>query len=140
MISSLLPELIQFISLIVLGDHTAGTFRSCMGIALVGINTGRSLITCPKWFSSLIYIAIDGVSAIPKIIAALPAGGFSSGFLAGGNIYTVQEEFFIYALKLPIFNSRHQYFGSYEIFHLFVMGAVLPLYDDVSVRGIKLTF
>ena len=27
----------------------------------------------------------------------------------------------IYALKLPIFNNKHKYFGSHEIFHLFVM-------------------
>ena len=37
-----------------------------------------------------------------------------------GIIYTVGGV--IYALKLPIFNSRHKYFGSHEIFHLFVMG------------------
>ena len=40
--------------------------------------------------------------------------------LAGGIIYTVGGV--IYALKLPIFNSRHKNFGSHEIFHLFVMG------------------
>ena len=40
--------------------------------------------------------------------------------LAGGIIYTIGG--IIYALKLPIFNSRHKYFGSHEIFHLFVMG------------------
>ena len=28
----------------------------------------------------------------------------------------------IYAMKLPIFNQIHRYFGSHEIFHLFVMG------------------
>ena len=32
------------------------------------------------------------------------------------------------ALKLPIFNSRHRYFGSHEIFHLFVMGGSLCHY------------
>jgi hemolysin III len=40
--------------------------------------------------------------------------------LAGGIIYTVGG--IIYALKLPLFNARHKYFGSHEIFHLFVMG------------------
>ena len=40
--------------------------------------------------------------------------------LAGGLIYTVGG--IIYALKLPIFNNKHKYFGSHEIFHLFVMG------------------
>ena len=40
--------------------------------------------------------------------------------LSGGLIYTIGGV--IYALKLPIFNNRHKYFGSHEIFHLFVMG------------------
>ena len=40
--------------------------------------------------------------------------------LTGGIIYTVGG--IIYALKLPIFNSKHKNFGSHEIFHLFVMG------------------
>ena len=42
------------------------------------------------------------------------------------SIYTVGG--IIYALKLPIFNSRHKYFGSHEIFHLFVMGGSLCHY------------
>ena len=40
--------------------------------------------------------------------------------LAGGILYTVGGV--IYALKLPIFNSKHKNFGSHEVFHLFVMG------------------
>ena len=39
--------------------------------------------------------------------------------LAGGLIYTAGG--IIYALKLPIFNAKHRFFGSHEIFHLFVM-------------------
>ena len=42
------------------------------------------------------------------------------GILIGGIFYTVGGV--IYALKLPQFNARHRYFGSHEIFHLFVMG------------------
>lgn len=48
----------------------------------------------------------------------LPAAAFN-WLLAGGIIYTVGG--IIYALKLPIFNAHHKYFGSHEIFHLFVM-------------------
>ena len=46
--------------------------------------------------------------------------------IAGGVIYTVGG--IIYALKLPLFNSRHQFFGSHEIFHLFVMAGSLCHY------------
>ena len=39
--------------------------------------------------------------------------------LAGGIIYTIGG--IIYAIKCPLFNARHKYFGNHEIFHLFVM-------------------
>jgi len=45
-------------------------------------------------------------------------------WLAGGGIiYTIGGV--IYALKLPLFNSRHRNFGSHEIFHLFVLAGSL---------------
>ena len=98
-----------------------------------------SLITCPKWFSSPIHIAMGWVCipAISRSIAALPAGGFA-WLLAGGIIYTAGG--IIYALKLPIFNSRHRYFGPMDLPPVCHGRQSLPLYDDVSVRGIKLTF
>ena len=52
-------------------------------------------------------------------IEAIGPAGFG-WLLAGGIIYTIGG--IIYALKLPIFNEKHKYFGSHEIFHLFVMG------------------
>ena len=39
--------------------------------------------------------------------------------LTGGLFYTVGGV--IYALKCPIFNLKHKWFGSHEIFHVFVM-------------------
>ena len=116
------------VCLIVLGNKSGYRMLSLVwGIAIAGIILKLFWITCPKWFSSLIYIAMGWVCilAISKIIAALPAGGFA-WLLAGGIIYTAGG--IIYALKLPIFNSRHRYFGSHEIFHLFVMGGSLCHY------------
>ena len=83
------------------------------------------------------------ILAISKIIAALPSGGFA-WLLAGGIIYTVGG--IIYALKLPIFNSRHRYFGSHDKQvprkkkeELISHGRQsVSLYDDVSVCGINL--
>lgn len=91
------------------------------GIALVGILVKSFWITCPKWFSSSLYIAMGWVCifAFTQIFHSLPRQGFF-WLLAGGIIYTVGG--IIYALKLPLFNARHQNFGSHEIFHLFVMG------------------
>ena len=42
-----------------------------------------------------------------------------AGPLRLGIIYTIGGV--IYALKLPLFNEKHEFFGSHEIFHLFVM-------------------
>ncbi len=116
------------VCMIVLGDQTGWLMMGLVwGIAIIGIIINACWINCPKWFSSLIYIAMGWVCvlAITKILHSLPAAGFG-WLLAGGIIYTVGG--IIYALKLPIFNSRHKYFGSHEIFHLFVMGGSICHY------------
>lgn len=110
------------VCLLVLGDRTGWTLLALVwGIAFVGIIINALWITCPKWFSSLIYIAMGWVCvlAFGKIVNALPPSAFA-WLLAGGIIYTVGG--IIYCLKLPILNNRFKYFGSHEIFHLFVMG------------------
>lgn len=90
-------------------------------IAVIGIVVKACWITCPKWFSSIIYIGMGWlcVFAFIPIMKSLSIAGFA-WLLAGGIIYTIGG--IIYALKLPIFNSHHKNFGSHEIFHLFVMG------------------
>ena len=116
------------VCLIVLGDQTGWALLALVWIiAVLGIFINAFWITCPKWFSSMIYIAMGWVCilAFSKILAALPKAGFL-WLLAGGIIYTLGGV--IYALKLPIFNARHQYFCSHEIFHLFVMGGSLCHY------------
>ena len=116
------------VCMIVLGDKTGWTMLTLVwGIATVGIFINALWITCPKWFSSLIYIAMGWVCilAITKILSSVPRAGFM-WLLAGGIIYTAGG--IIYAMKLPFFNSRHRYFGSHEIFHLFVMGGSLCHY------------
>ena len=89
-------------------------------IALAGLIIKALWITCPKWFSSLLYIGMGWVCimGLTQIINALSPAAFG-WLLAGGIIYTVGGV--IYALKLSIFNARHKHFGSHEIFHLFVM-------------------
>ena len=99
------------VCLIVLGNRSGYRMLSLVwGIAIVGII-----------INSVIYIAMGWVCvmAIRQIVAALTPAAFA-WLLAGGIIYTIGGV--IYALKLPIFNSKHKNFGSHEIFHLFVMG------------------
>ena len=90
-------------------------------IAVVGMVIKAVWITCPKWFSSILYIAMGWVclGVFGPLWHTLPHSAFL-WLLAGGVIYTAGG--IIYALKLPVFNSRHRYFGSHEIFHLFVIG------------------
>ncbi len=110
------------VCMVVLGDHTGwGLLSLVWTIAIVGIIIKACWITCPKWFSSVLYISMGWVCvlALGKIVRALPTAAFG-WLLAGGLIYTAGG--IIYALKLPLFNSKHQNFGSHEIFHLFVMG------------------
>lgn len=90
------------------------------GIALAGMLIKACWINCPKWFSSVIYISMGWVCLLVfgQLLSTLTLMGFLL-LLAGGLIYTAGG--IIYALKLPLFNSRHQRFGSHEVFHLFVM-------------------
>lgn len=89
--------------------------------AILGILIKAFWVTCPKWFSSVLYIGMGWtcVLAFTQILNAMSPTAFG-WLLAGGIIYTIGGV--IYALKLPIFNNRHKHFGSHEIFHLFVMG------------------
>ena len=89
-------------------------------ITVIGIAVKFAWINCPKWFSSVIYIAMGWMClfCMKPLINAITKGAFA-WLLAGGIIYTIGGV--IYALKLPIFNAKHKYFGSHEIFHLFVM-------------------
>lgn len=110
------------VCLIVLGGKLGYTLLALVwGIAAVGMLIKAFWITCPKWFSSIIYIAMGWVCVLVfgPLLNTLSTPAFL-WLLAGGIIYTVGGV--IYALKFPIFNSKHKSFGSHEVFHLFVMG------------------
>lgn len=125
------------ICLVVIGGRLGiGMLILIWTIALLGIGMKAFWINCPKWLSSVVYIAMGWtcVLAFAPIIHSLPKQGFE-WLLAGGIIYTLGG--IIYALKLPIFNNRHKNFGLHEIFHLFVMaGSVchfILMYQFVTV-------
>ena len=90
-------------------------------IAIAGILIKAFWVFCPKWVSSVLYIGMGWtcVLAFTQILNSLPTASFL-WLLAGGIIYTIGGV--IYALKMPVFNSKHKNFGTHEIFHLFVMG------------------
>ena len=110
------------VCLIVLGGSMGYSLLALVwGVAIAGMLINALWITCPKWFSSIIYITMGCLCLIVfgTLWNTLPHAAFG-WLLAGGILYTVGGV--IYALKLPFFDSLHKYFGSHEIFHLFVMG------------------
>lgn len=110
------------VCLVILGDRRGYTLLAAVwGIAIAGMIIKMCWITCPKWFSSILYIAMGWacLAVFGTLWDTLSRSAFL-WLLAGGIFYTVGGV--IYALKLPIFNSKHKNFGSHEIFHLFVMG------------------
>ena len=104
-------------------EHRIGylLLASIWTLALAGIIMKLVWITSPKWVTAAVYIAMGwlAILAVRPIFRSLPHAGFL-WLLFGGIVYTIGG--IIYALKLPLFDARHQIFGTHEIFHLFVMG------------------
>ena len=122
MISVMIAGSYTPICLIVLQGRIGYTLLAIVwGIAILGILIKAFWVTCPKWFSSILYIAMGWtcVLAFPNIYHGMSKPAFI-WLLAGGITYTIGG--IIYGLKLPIFDKKHRNFGSHEIFHLFVMG------------------
>ena len=88
--------------------------------AIIGMLIKLFWVTCPKWFSSVIYIAMgwECVLVFGPLVDSLEPGAFW-WLLIGGLFYTVGGV--IYALKIPFLEHIHKYFGLHEIFHLFIM-------------------
>lgn len=109
------------VCMIVLGGKQGYNLLAAVwGIAAVGMLIKALWIGCPRWFSSVIYIAMGWVCVFVfgQLLDTLSTPAFL-WLLSGGLIYTAGG--ILYALKLPLFNAKHAYFGSHEIFHLFVM-------------------
>lgn len=109
------------VCLIVLNGRTGFILLSVVwGIALAGIVIKSFWIFCPKWFSSILYIAMGWICvfAMSPILNTLSSEAFIWLF-GGGVLYTAGG--IIYALKLPIFNENHKFFNSHVIFHIFVL-------------------
>ena len=89
------------------------------GLAATGMILKACWITCPRWFSSLIYISMGWVCVfVFGDLYRLMSPGSFGWLLAGGIIYTAGGV--IYALKAPLFPQK-KYFGNHELFHLFVL-------------------
>ena len=97
-----------------------GLLAAIWGLAIGGVALKVLWITCPKWISSVLYIAMGWlcVFAMGPLLSALPMAAFA-WLLAGGLFYSAGAV--IYAMHPKKFDARHIYFGSHEIFHVFIM-------------------
>lgn len=102
-------------------------FGVIWGLAILGLLQAIFFIHAPKWLNSVIYIVMGWlcIFALPQISASISSAAMFWLF-AGGIIYTIGGV--IYALKVPLFNSRHKNFNSHDIFHLFCIGGSLCHY------------
>lgn len=89
------------------------------GLSILGILFKMLWVTCPKYISSILYIALGWacIFAFVPIFNNLPFAAFLL-LLFGGIFYTIGGV--IYAIKPPIFQIS-TYFGNHEVFHVFVM-------------------
>ncbi|MCM1083723.1 MAG: hemolysin III family protein [Clostridium sp.] len=112
------------VCLLVIGGKTGVILLSLVWlVGIVGIIFKLCWVTCPKWLSSAMYIAMGWmcVMAFAPIMNNMTASEFA-WLLTGGIIYTIGG--IIYAVKTPrvkAYNERHRYFGTHEIFHVCVM-------------------
>ena len=92
-------------------------------LALAGMVAKGLWITCPKWFSSVIYILMGWICVFVfgDLVRLLPHQVFL-WLLAGGIIYTAGG--IIYACRIPLFPPR-KFFGNHELFHVFVLAGSL---------------
>lgn len=101
-------------------DHSTGLFLLCevWGIALLGIIFKLFWINCPKWVSSVMYIAMGWVclTVFPQLLAGLSKGAFL-WTLAGGIMYTIGGVLY----SVPCKKLEGKPFGMHEIFHCFVL-------------------
>lgn len=87
-------------------------------IAAIGMVFKLFLVTCPRWVSSVIYLAMGWICMfyLPAILNVISKAGVI-WLAAGGIMYSLGAV--IYALKSGYLRNRS--FGNHEIFHCFVL-------------------
>ena len=109
------------------GPTGTALLAAVWAMAVLGIGFKLFWVTCPRWVSSVLYLAMGWVclfAMVPLIHALTPAGLF--WLVLGGLLYSAGAV--IYALRRPAFDARHPYFGTHEIFHCFIMAGTLAHY------------
>ena len=89
-------------------------------MAAAGIGLKLVWVSCPKWLSSAVYVVMGWacIFAVPSIYRAV-GPVLTAWVVAGGIFYSAGAV--IYAMHPVRFDAKHIYFGSHEIFHVFIM-------------------
>ncbi len=92
-------------------------------LALLSIIFKAFWVTCPRFVSSIIYLAIGWACTpvLKELYTLLTPNGFRL-LLLGGILYTIGGV--IYATKLPLLEKNKE-FRSHELFHLFILGGTI---------------
>ena len=128
MISVMIAGTYTPVCLCVLKEGTGAILlASIWTMAVGGIILKAFWVTCPKWISSFLYLAMGWlcIFALPSIWAHFSLNAFL-WLLAGGILYSAGAV--IYALRGNAFNRKHPYFGTHEIFHVFIMAGTFCHY------------
>lgn len=93
-------------------------FGVIMITAIAGVSFKLIWFKCPRWISTVIYVAMGWISIflISPLYKALSFRGVSL-LVLGGIFYTIGA--LIYATKPKFLNFKH--LGFHEIFHIFIM-------------------
>ena len=99
------------------------------GVALAGLLMKIFWMGAPVWLSCSVYVAMGWIAAffIVPLVRALPLSA-TLWLIAGGALYTAGA--IIFGLERPRF--KLSWFGSHELFHLFVIGGSVCHYITVA--------
>jgi hemolysin III len=101
--------------------------------ALAGIVVELIWVDAPKWFSTIVYVAVGWIGALgfPAIVVE---AGLGAGLLiaAGGVLYTVGAV--VYARQRP--DPNPAVFGYHEIFHVLVLAAIAAHFAAIAIYAL----
>lgn len=111
------------------GSQAWWMFGVVWGIAFVGILKKIFWLHAPRWFSTLLYLAMGWISLFvyEPLSESLPAGAIN-WLLAGGICYSVGAV--VYASKWP---NLHHKFDFHDLWHIFVLAGAACHFVSIGV-------
>lgn len=111
------------------GSQAWWMFGIAWGIAALGIIKKVFWLHAPRWFSTVLYLAMGwmGIFVFEPLSQSLSTGAIN-WLVAGGVFYSIGAV--VYATKWPNFSKS---FGFHELWHLFVLAGAASHFVSVAV-------